>query len=83
MKSKELTVELRDSIVSRHRCGEGYQNLSAALIFPKNTVASIFKWKFVISKTLPKAVRPTKLSNWGRRTLVRELTKHPIGALTE
>ena len=30
MRSKELPVELRDRIVSRHRSGEGYQNNSAA-----------------------------------------------------
>jgi DNA-directed RNA polymerase specialized sigma24 family protein len=37
----ELSVELRDRFVSRHRSGEGYQNISAALKVPKNTVASI------------------------------------------
>ena len=42
MRSKELSVELRDRIVSRHRSGEGYQ----ALKVPKSTVASIIlKWK--------------------------------------
>ena len=41
MMSKELPVELRDRIVSRHRSGEGYQNIYAALKVPKNTVASI------------------------------------------
>ena len=40
MRLKELSVELRDRIVSRHRSGEGYQ-MSAALKVPKNTVASI------------------------------------------
>ena len=46
MRSKELSVELRDRIVSRLRSGEGYQNISAALKVPKNTVASIIlKWK--------------------------------------
>ena len=32
MRSKELSVELRDRIVSRHRSGEGYQNISAAFL---------------------------------------------------
>jgi hypothetical protein len=31
MRSKELYVELRDRIVSRHRSGERYQNISAPL----------------------------------------------------
>jgi hypothetical protein len=41
MRVKELSVEFRDRIVSRHRSGEGYQNISAALKVPKNTVAPI------------------------------------------
>ena len=53
----EGIVDLRDRIVSRHRSGEGYQNISAALKVPKNTVASIIlKWKkFGTTKTLPRA----------------------------
>lgn len=36
----------RDRIVSRHRCGEGYKDISTALKFPKSTVAYILlKWK--------------------------------------
>ena len=35
MRSKELSVELRDRIVSRHRFGEGYQKMSATLKVPK------------------------------------------------
>ena len=46
MRAKELSVERQDRIVSRHRSGEGYQNISAALQVPKNTVDSInLKWK--------------------------------------
>jgi hypothetical protein len=46
MTSKELSVEIRDRIVTRHRSGEGYQNISAALKVLKNTVVSIIlKWK--------------------------------------
>ena len=77
MRSKGLFVELRDRMVSRHRSGEGYQNLSAALKVPKNTVASIIlKWKkFGNTETLPRAVHLTKLSNRERMALVREVTK--------
>jgi hypothetical protein len=62
MWSKELSVELRDRIVLRHRFGEGYQEMSAALTVPKNTVASIIlKWKrFGTTKTLPKAGPPSQ-----------------------
>ena len=85
MKSKELSVELRDRIVLRHRSGERYQKMSAALKVPKNTVASIIlKWKkFGTSKTLLRAGRPAKLRNQGRRALGREETKNPMVTLTE
>ena len=64
MRSKEFSVELRDRIMSRHRTGEGYQNISAALKVPKNTMASIIlKWKkFGTTKTLPRPGHPAKLS---------------------
>ena len=80
-----MSVELRDRIVSRHRSGEGYQNISAALKVPKNTVTFILlKWKkFGSTQTLPRAGRLSKLSNWGRRVLVREVTKNPMVTLTE
>ena len=75
MRSKELSIELRDRIVSRHR----YQNISAALKVPKNTVASIIlKWK-----ALPRAGGTVKLINQGRRALVREVTMNPMVTLTE
>ena len=85
MRSKELCVELRDRILLRHRSGEGYHNISAALKVPKNIVASIIlKWKtFGTTKTLPKAGHPAKLSNRGRRDLVREVTKNSMISLTE
>ncbi len=77
MRSKELPEELRDRIVARH--GQGYKNNSAALKVPKSTVASIIlKWKtFGMTRTLPRAGRPAKLSYRGRRALVREVKKNP------
>jgi hypothetical protein len=84
MRLKELSIELRDRIVSRHRSGEGYQKMSAALKVPKNTVTSIIlKWnKFVTTKTLPRAGCQAKLRNLGRRALVREVIKNPMVTLT-
>ena len=75
-----LSVELQYSIVSRHRSGEGYQNIAAALKVPNNTVASIIlNWrKFGTTKTLPRAGRPAKLRNLQRR----EVTKNPMVTLT-
>ncbi|KAI3375400.1 hypothetical protein L3Q82_021886, partial [Scortum barcoo] len=65
MKSKELSVDLRDRIVSRHKSGEGYRKISAALKVPMSTVASIIhKWKkFRTTRTLPRAGRLSKLSD--------------------
>ena len=79
-RSKELSIELRDRIVSRHRSGEGTPKHFCSIEGPKSTVAStILKYKmFGTTKTLPRA----KLSNRGRRDLVREVTKKPK-ALTE
>ena len=75
-----MSVELRDRIVSRHRSGEGYQNISAALKIPKITVASIIlKWKkFGTTK-----IFLAKLSIRGRRALVKDVTKNQMVTLTE
>ncbi|KAG2457325.1 TCB1 transposase, partial [Polypterus senegalus] len=85
MKSKELSVDLRDRIVSRHKSGEYYRNISAALKVPMSTVAYIIrKWKkFETTRTLPRAGRPSKLSDRGKRALVREVTKNPMVTLSE
>jgi hypothetical protein len=71
MKWKDLTVELRDNILSRHKPGEENQKMSAALKVAKNTVASIIiKWKkFGTTKTLPRAGCTAKLSNWQEKGL--------------
>ena len=80
-----MLAELRDRIVWRHRSGEAYETISAALKVPKSTVNSvILKWKkFGTTRTLPGAGRPPKLSNRGRRALVREVTKNLMVTLTE
>ena len=77
-RSKELSVEPRDRIVSSHRSGERYQHISAALKGSKNTVDIFLKLKkFGTTKTLP------KLSNQGRRDLVREVIKNLTVTLKE
>ncbi|KAG2463360.1 TCB1 transposase, partial [Polypterus senegalus] len=85
MKSKELSVDLRHRIVSRHKSREGYRKISAALKVPMSTVASIIrKWKkFETTRILPRAGQPSKLSDRGRRALVREVTKKPMITLSE
>ena len=48
-------------------------------------VASVIrKWKkFGTTRTLPRVGRLAKLSDRGRRALVREVTKNPVITLTE
>ena len=81
MRSNDLSVELRDRIVSRHRSGEGYQNISAALKVPNNTVASIiFKWlKFGTTKTLPRAGPPGQTEQSGEKGLGQGGDQEPDG----
>uniref|UniRef100_A0A9J7XGF6 Transposase n=1 Tax=Cyprinus carpio carpio TaxID=630221 RepID=A0A9J7XGF6_CYPCA len=77
MRSKELPEELRDRIVARHRSGQGYKKISAALKVPKRA-SIILKWKtFGTTRTLPRAGCLAKLSFQGRRALVREVKKNP------
>ncbi|CAJ0953602.1 unnamed protein product [Ranitomeya imitator] len=78
MRSKELAKELRDRIVARHRSGQSYR-ISAVLEVPKSTVSSIIlKWKKCgTTRSLPRPGRPAKLSNHGRRALVREVKRTP------
>jgi hypothetical protein len=73
MRSKELSVELRDRIVSRYRSGEGYQNISGALKVPKNAVASSF--------LNGRSFEPPRL--FRRRAFVGVVTKNPMVTLTE
>ena len=71
--------------MSRHISEEGYENISAALKVPKNTVASvILKWKkFGTTKTLLRARCLAKLRSLGRRAFVKEVIKNPMVTLTE
>ena len=72
----------RQDCVEAQIWGRVPKKMSAALMVPKNTVASIIlKWKkFVTTKTTPRAGRLDKLSNRGRRALVREVTKNTTEA---
>ena len=73
----------RQDCVEAHIWGRVQKFFFAALKVPR-TVASILKWKkFGTTKTLPRARRPAKLSNRGRRAFVREVTKNPMATLTE
>ena len=85
MKSKELSVELRDIIFRRQRSGEGDKTISRVLKVTKSTVSSIIrKWKEKgTNQTLPRAGCLTKLSNQARMILLSQVTKNPMTTLTE
>ena len=65
--------------------GKGTKEMSAALKVPKNKMASIIfkRKKFGTTKSLSGAGCQSKLSNWGRKALVREVTKNLMVTLTE
>lgn len=78
LKAMKLSVDHRDRIVSRHRSGEGtdkyLQHWRSQWV-----VASICKWKmFGTTRILPRVGRQDKLSDRGRRFLVRVVTRNPI-----
>ena len=75
-----VSIDHPVEILSRHRSGEGYQNISAALKVPKNTVAST---KLLPPRLFLELADQAKLRNWGRRALVREVTKNPKVTLTK
>jgi transposase len=85
MKSKELSVDLRDRIVMRHISVEGYKTMSRVFQVSKSTVVSIVGKlkKYGANQALPRVGYLSKLSNWARRTLAREVTKDPLTTLTE
>src|SRR4029434_8479055 len=85
MGAKDCSAHLRNRIVSRHRSGEGYGNISATLQVPKSTVATIIrKWKkFGTTKNLPRPGHPAKRNNHGRRAIASEVSRNPMVTLTE
>ena len=85
MSTKELSKDLRDKVVERHRSGYGYKNISKAFNIPWSTVKRIIKkWKvYGTTKTLPISGRPSKLDDQARRRLIREATKRPMANLKE
>ena len=85
MKTKELSKQLWDKVVERHRSGEGYKKISKALNIPWSTVKSIIKkWKvYGTTQNLLRAGRPPKLSSQVRRALVREASKRPMTTLKD
>ena len=85
MSTKELSKDLRDKVVERHRSGDGYKHISKALNIPWSTVKTIIKkWKtYGITNTLPRSGCSSKLDDQARRRLIRKATKRPMALLKE
>ena len=74
MRTKELSKDVRDKVVERHRSGDGYKNISKALNIPWSTVKAINKKRktYGSTKTLPRLGHPSKLYDQAKRRLIRE-----------
>ena len=85
MSTKELSKDLQDKVVERHRSGDGDKNISKALNISWNTVKTIIKkWKaYGTTKTLPRSGCPSKLDDQVRRRMIRRPTKRPKATLKE
>ena len=85
MSKQKPSHEVEGIVCRASKSVEGTKTFLEELKVPKNTVASIIlKWnKIVTTKTVPTAGRPAKMNNWGRRALVREVTKNLMVTLTE
>lgn len=64
--TRELTLDLQERIVSRHRSGENCKYVSAALKV------------WCLKQKFPPFDYPAKLSNWRRRTFLRQVPKNLV-----
>lgn len=85
VKTKELSKQVRDKVIQRHKSGLGYKKISTSLMIPWSTIKSIItKWKQHGTTTnLPRQGRPPKLTELAKRALIREATQRPKVALKE
>ena len=71
LRSEEVTPELRDRIVLRHRPGDGYRNKFCCIEASKENQREQWPVLLFNGRSLEEPGLFTKLSNQGRRTLVR------------
>ena len=64
MRPKELSKDLRDKVVERHRSCDGYKNISTSQSLRSGRLCGT-------TKTLPKSGWPSKLDDQTRRRLIR------------
>lgn len=85
VKTKELSVDLREKIIEYRKAGNSYGNISARLDIPRATVQSIIKKfaEFGTVKTLPGRGRKQKVSVRNVRKLCREVNTNPRVVLAD
>ena len=79
MKTKELSKQVRDSLVEKYKSGLGLKKTSKSLMISGSTIKSIItKWKdHGTTSNLPRDGRPPKLTDRARRALIREALQRP------
>ncbi len=78
-RTKEISEDLRNSVVVTHQAGKGHKTISKGFGLHKSTVRHIAcKWrKFNTTVTLPKSVSPTKITPKARRLIVCKVAMEP------
>lgn len=78
-RTKELSEDLRATIVELHKAGKGYKTISKSLDVHVSTVRQIiYKWReFNTVATLPRRGRPAKISPRAQRRIINEVRRNP------
>jgi transposase len=80
-KAKELSKDMRNKIIQRHKEGQGYRKISKEMDLPLNTVGNIIRKykKFGDGITnIPRTGRPRKLNESNSRWISRKVQKDPF-----
>ncbi len=84
-KTKELSKDIRDTIVDLHKAGMGYKTISKQLGEKETTVGAIIrklkKYKITISR--PRSGAPCKILPYGVRMIMRKVRDQPRTAWKE
>ena len=78
-KTKELSKDIRDTIVDLHKAGMGYKKISKQLGEKLTTVGAIIrKWKIhKVTANLPRSGAPRKISPCGISMMMRKVRDQP------
>ena len=86
VKTKELSSDLRQEIITRHKDGKGYRKIASELNLVTSTVGAIVrKWKSTGGDitNIPRSGRPRKLNDANARYIARTVKKDPFVTRSE